>query len=475
MSSVTALARLYRSAAFRLSLVFVLIFTIGAGVVGYRVASGFRHIVAREVETALDAEIESLSEQARIGGLQSLIDAVERRAREPDAAMYLVTDGKGALLAGNAPQIVGQLDSVGVRRIDYMARDARPRPRGEGERAVRRFAFVRVAHLDDIGARLLVGRDFGERERLGRIMRRSIGETIAWMALVGVLAGIVASFRAMRRVDAMNAAAGRVTQGDLETRLPRNFTGDDLDRLGASVNAMVERNSALLRGMREVTDNVAHDLKTPLTRLRNRAEEALRAPAGAERAALERVIEESDDLIRVFDALLMIARAESGAAIQTMEPFDLSAQLVGLCELYEPAAEADGSTLRCDVEPDVIVTGQRELIGQAVANLIDNALKHGARAGGGAIQLVVRRRGDAIEIAVADNGAGVPAVDRERVLDRFVRLERARSKPGSGLGLSLALAAARVHGGVLALTDNRPGLRATLTLPLLPRRLEPTS
>ena len=445
MSSVTALARLYRSAAFRLSLVFVLIFTIGAGVVGYRVASGFRHIVAREVETALDAEIESLSEQARIGGLQSLIDAVERRAREPDAAMYLVTDGKGALLAGNAPQIVGQLDSV------------------------------RVAHLDDIGARLLVGRDFGERERLGRIMRRSIGETIAWMALVGVLAGIVASFRAMRRVDAMNAAAGRVTQGDLETRLPRNFTGDDLDRLGASVNAMVERNAALLRGMREVSDNVAHDLKTPLTRLRNRAEEALRAPAGAERAALERVIEESDDLIRVFDALLMIARAESGAAIQTMEPFDLSAQLVGLCELYEPAAEADGSTLRCDVEPDVIVTGQRELIGQAVANLIDNALKHGARAGGGAIQLVVRRRGDAIEIAVADNGAGVPAVDRERVLDRFVRLERARSKPGSGLGLSLALAAARVHGGVLALTDNRPGLRATLTLPLLPRRLEPTS
>lgn len=474
---MTALLRLYRSGAFRLSLVFVLIFTIGAGIVGYRVANGFRRALQREVETALDVEVANLSERARVGGLKALIDAVDRRAREPDALLYLVADAHDAPLAGNAPQLARQLDREGRRRIDYATGEERGRRHHDDdhdERRERRFALARVTHLDDIGARLLVGRDFGERERIGRVMRRSIGETILWMAIIGVLAGVVASLRVMRRVDAMNSAADRVAAGELEARLPRNFSGDDLDRLGASVNAMVERNAALLRGMREVSDNVAHDLKTPLTRLRNRAEEALRAPAGAERDALARIIGESDDLIRVFDALLMIARAESGAAMQGMEPFDVAAQINGLCDLYEPAAEAASATLRCDVEPGLMLTGRRELIGQAIGNLIDNALKYGLRQGDSRIELSARRRGEAIEIVVADDGPGVPPMERERVLDRFVRLEQARSKPGSGLGLSLARAAARLHAGDLTLADNRPGLRATLTLPLTPRRMDPT-
>jgi len=472
---VTALSRLIRSAAFRLSLVFVVIFTIGAGVIGFRVAAGFRQIVLREVENALEADVESLVDQARLGGLKALIDAVERRAREPDASLYLVTDERGAPLAGNAPQVARQLDKEGVRRIDYDGRDDGARRRGADERRGPRFALAQIVHLHDVGARLLVGRALDERERLGRVMRRALGETVLWMALIGVLAGVLASFRAMRRVDAMNAAAGRVTAGDLEARLPRNFGGDDLDRLAASVNAMVERIAALLRGLREVSDNVAHDLRTPLTRLRNRAEEALRAPAGAERAALERVIEESDGLIRVFDSLLMIARADSGAAMQAMEPFDLSAQLAGLCDLYDPAAEAAGVRLTCAVEPGLTLTGRPELIGQAVANLIDNGLKYGLRANGGAIAVSARRDGAAVEIVVADDGPGVPSADRARVLDRFVRLEPARAKPGSGLGLSLAAAAARLHGGALTLSDNRPGLRAALRLPLAPHRLETTS
>lgn len=473
---MTALLRLTRSAAFRLSLVFVVIFAIGAAFVGFRVAQSLRHVLQREIEAALDAETDSLVEQARLGGLKALTEAVERRAREPDASLYLVADDNGAVLAGNAPQALRQLDREGVRRIDYQGRDFRRGGwRREGEAGPRRFALAQVVHLHDIGARLLVGRDLGDRERFGRLMRDALGGSVAWMALIGIFAGIVASFRAMRRVDAMNAAADRVAAGDLEARLPRSFSGDDLDRLGASVNAMVERNAALLRGMRDVSDNVAHDLRTPLTRLRNRAEEALRAAPGAERAALERVIEDSEALMRIFDALLTIARADSGAAMQASEPFDLGAQLAGLCDLYEPAAEAAGARLACDIAPCLIVTGRPELIGQAVGNLVDNALKHGLRPSGGRVEIAARAVAAGVEIVVADDGPGVPPLERERVLDRFVRLEPARARPGSGLGLSLARAVARMHGGALTLSDNRPGLRATLTLPAPPRPQEAAS
>jgi signal transduction histidine kinase len=475
---VTALARLLRSAAFRLSLIFVVIFSIGAGLVGLRVAGGVRHLLQQEVTAALDAETESLVDQARLGGQRGLVEAVERRAREPGASLYLVTDEAGRPLAGNAPkELARQLERDGLRRVEYVAadpdREARPGARRpERERA---HAMARIEHLHDIGLRLLVGRDLDERERIGRAMRGALGGSMLWMAAIGVLAGVFASWRAMRRVDAMSEAARRVTAGDLEARLPRTFSGDELDRLGDSVNRMVERIAALLRGMRDVSDNVAHDLKTPLTRLRNRAEEALRAAPGGERQALERVIDDSDALIRVFDSLLMIARAESGAAVAAMEPFDLSASLAGLHDLYAGAAEAQGATLDCAVTPGLIVAGRPELISQAVGNLLDNALKYGLRPGGGRIAIEARRVGASVEIVVADDGRGVPPNDRERVLDRFVRLDTARDKPGSGLGLSLAAAAARLHGGVLELSDNRPGLRATIRLPAEPPALEKSS
>lgn len=485
---MTALAKLLRSAAFRLSLIFVVIFSIGAGLVGLRVAGGVRRLLQQEVTAALDAETESLVDQARLGGQRGLVEAVERRAREPGASLYLVTDEAGRPLAGNAPtELARQLERDGLRRIEYVSsksdREARPgerrhdrdRDRDHERERERAHAMARIEHLHDIGLRLLVGRDLDERERIGRTMRGALGGSLLWMAVIGVLAGVFASWRAMRRVDAMSEAARRVTAGDLEARLPRTFSGDELDRLGDSVNRMVERIAALLRGMRDVSDNVAHDLKTPLTRLRNHAEEALRAPPGGERQALERVIDDSDALIRVFDSLLMIARAESGAAVAAMEPFDLSSSLAGLHDLYAGAAEAQGATLDCVVTPGLIVAGRPELISQAVGNLLDNALKYGLRPGRGRIAIEARRVGPSVEIVVADDGRGVPPNDRERVLDRFVRLETARDKPGSGLGLSLAAAAARLHGGVLELSDNRPGLRATIRLPAAPPALEKSS
>ncbi len=266
--------------------------------------------------------------------------------------------------------------------------------------------------------------------------------------------------------------------GDLGGRLPVGRSGDELDRLAENLNEMLERIEALMNGLKEVSDNIAHDLKTPLTRLRNRAEQAL-AKSGSEgdyRAALEQTIEESDGLIRTFNALLMIARAESGQARDNMADFDAADVAQGIHELYEPLAEDNGLSLNVRSEPAPL-HGNRELISQALANLVENAIKYGqpkpaaqplgadAAAADRTVLIEARRDGDRIILAVTDHGCGIPDADRKHAVERFVRLETSRTLPGSGLGLSLASAVARLHGGDLTLDDAHPGLRATLSIP----------
>jgi len=276
----------------------------------------------------------------------------------------------------------------------------------------------------------------------------------------------------LRRVDAMTETTRTIMTGDLGERLPVAGTGDELDRLAENLNAMLERIEALMHGLKEVSDNIAHDLKTPLTRLRNRSEEALRtAKSEAEyREALEVTIEESEGLIRTFNALLMIARAESGQARDDMSEFDAAEIAHDIGELYEPLAEQKGIALKVEADVPAKVKGNRELVSQALANLVDNAIKYTnthQAANGATPEIVVRamNEGDRILLTVADRGPGIPEVDRSRVVERFVRLEQSRSQPGSGLGLSLASAVARLHGGELTLADNEPGLKSVIALP----------
>jgi signal transduction histidine kinase len=294
------------------------------------------------------------------------------------------------------------------------------------------------------------------------------------VVVLGLGGGVFVARRVLRRIDAMTGTTQRTMAGDLSGRLPVGRSGDEIDRLAENLNAMLERIEALMAGLKEVSDNIAHDLKTPLTRLRNRAEEALAKSSneGEYRAALERTIDESDGLIRTFNALLMIARAESGQARDNMTDFDAAEVAHGIHELYEPLAEDKGLTLEVKADAAAI-HGNRELISQALANLVENAIKYGQpvapHPGGGAkspdILIEAHRDGDNVCLSVTDHGPGIPEADRQRAVERFVRLEASRTQPGSGLGLSLASAVATLHGGDLRLADSQPGLRVTLVIP----------
>jgi signal transduction histidine kinase len=462
---VTALGKLLRTTTFRLTLAYLTVFALfSAFLLGF-FALNTRRLITEQITSTVNAEISGLSEQYEQGGIRRLLMVVDLRSHRPGSSLYLVTTPSGEGLAGNVASLEpGTLDRTGWAETAY-------RRLGEAE-ASGHHALVRVSELPG-GFRLLVGRDLEERERLFDIVAVAGRWSVAIMVVLGLGGGFFVSRGVLRRVDAMSDTARVIMAGDLSGRLPVKGSGDELDRLADNVNAMLERIEALLRGFKEVSDNVAHDLKTPLTRLRNRSEAALRSAKTDQdyRAALETTIEESDGLIHTFDALLMIARAESGEAGGGMVPCDAAEIARDVSELYEPLADDNGLVLKVDVPGPAPIKAHRELISQALANLLDNAIKYAASgpdrdlANPAEILVMAGVEGDHVIVSVRDGGPGIPEAERSRVVERFVRLEQSRSKPGSGLGLSLAAAVARLHGGELQLRDNNPGLNATLVLP----------
>jgi signal transduction histidine kinase len=458
---MTALGKLLRTTAFKLTLVYLTVFALFAVFLLAYFAWNTRRLITEQITQTVDAEITGLAEQYRQGGIRRLVFVVDARSRRPGSSLYLVTTRAGEGLAGNVGSLAtGILETSGWTETAYRRLDD---PDG-----VEHHALVRVFQLP-AGFRLLVGRDLEERERLYDIVLAAGRWSLAIVIVLGVAGGFFVTRRVLKRVDAMTETTRKIMDGDLAGRLPIAGTGDELDRLATNLNAMLERIEALMHGLKEVSDNIAHDLKTPLTRLRNRCEEALRLAEDESqyRAALESTIEESEALIRTFNALLMIARAESGQARDGMTDIDAAEIARGVGELYEPLADDKGIHLKVEAPAAAPVHGNRELISQALANLVDNAIKYGAGMNGAEAEIVVTARGegDRILLAVADSGSGIPAADRGRAVERFVRLEQSRSQPGSGLGLSLASAVARLHGGDLKLEDNHPGLRTVISLP----------
>jgi signal transduction histidine kinase len=484
--AMSALGKLFRTTAFRLSLIYLTVFAIFAGLlIGYFSWTTSR-LITQQITETIDAEINGLSEVYNQGGIRRLLLIVDARSHRPGSNLYLVTTPAGEGLAGNVGSLPpGILERTTLSEASYRRLDEPD----EGER----LAYVRVIRLSG-GFRLLVGRDLEERERLHEIIFTAARWSIAVVVVLGLLGGFFITRRVLKRIDAMSGTSRTIMTGDLSGRLPIAGTGDELDRLAESLNTMLERIEALMHGMKEVSDNIAHDLRTPLTRLRNRAEEALRTARTESdyRAALDNVLEESDGLIRTFNALLMIARAESGEVGESMSEFDAAEIVHDVAELYEPLADEKGLSLKVETSGVTPVKGNRELVSQALANLIDNAIKYAAPAYAapalapvgdapvgeetvvepqpadehrGAILVSAVADGDRVFLTVADNGPGIPDGERAHVVERFVRLEQSRSQPGAGLGLSLAAAVARLHRGELILADNAPGLKVTIGLP----------
>jgi signal transduction histidine kinase len=458
--------RLVGTHAFRLAVLYFLVFAasvLGVLLFVYWTSADF---VERQTEATLDAEVTGLAEQYAQRGLSGLIQIVAARSAgdRGDAMIYLVTDPDGKPLAGNIA--AWPADTPIHSAWLSFALERMVNGRSELHPARGRLFIIPG------GYRLLVGRDISD----AAAFRGQVRATLLWAGLIalgiGLIGGTVMSRNLLRRVEQVNRTSERVMAGNLSDRVPLRGTSDEFDQLSANLNRMLDQIERLMTAMREVTDDVAHDLRTPLSRLRARLERALVAPSGADATAsssqseaIRGAIDEADRLLATFNALFRIAELESGTRNDHTGPLDLSEVARSAAELYEPVAEEKSFVLTVLAEPGVMIRGDWHLLSQALANLLDNALKY---AGGGRIEIrVFPDDGQAI-LEVADQGPGIPEADRQSVFDRFVRLEPSRTTPGNGLGLSLVRAIARRHDGSVTLEDNWPGLRVRLKFTRLP-------
>ncbi|MGB3830586.1 MAG: ATP-binding protein [Mesorhizobium sp.] len=480
-----SLPAIMKTTAARLSALYLLLFALCAvALVFYMTSLSARMLTAQTQET-INEEVLGLSRAYQRGGLPLLVRVVEQRARQPGANLYLIADANGQILTGNVqslePGVLGQegwterpfhYQRYGESELDRLRGGEEQQGgtgeagKAEGNRGHNAIAVVLRLPSQMI---LLVGRDLGEPELFRAVVRRSLMLALGIMGLGALLIWFFVGHAALKRLDSMSEASRRIMGGDLTGRLPVTGAGDEFDRLSESLNTMLARIATLNEGLKQVSDNIAHDLKTPLTRLRNRAEAALSGDRSAEdyRHVLEGAIAESDHLIKTFNAILMISRLEAGYSVEHMTRVDLAAAVRDVAELYEPVAEEAGVSLETSVEGAFTVDGNRELIGQALSNIVDNAIKYSVDSTAAPkVRVSLGRAGGMVRLAVTDNGQGIPdEADRARVTERFVRLEKSRSQPGSGLGLSLAKAVMTFHHGRLDLVPADPGLSVVMSFP----------
>jgi signal transduction histidine kinase len=464
-------AQIWRTSTVRLTATFILIFSLFAILLLAFITWQSSVQIQRQQANDIDREVRVLQRIDATQGVRALAFALERISRTPGPGVYFLGDASGQYLLGNVTDIPPNvLIEPGIYSFDYERANPFIDPPGDGasQPVKSGFAVVRSVELSN-GMRLVVGRDVVERRGYSAIIVQSFLFGVIGIILFSVLAGGITARRVLKRIDTIRDTSTKIMSGNLSERVPITRRNDEFDGLATNLNAMLDRIEQLLQGLKQVTDNVAHDLKTPLTRLRNQAESALRDGASAEtrRQALETTIAESDRLIQTFNALLMIARAEAGAPSGALTDVDVSAVVADLAELYGPVAEDKDIVVETAIAQGVHLRANRELIGQAMVNLLENAVKYARPDAGGEGRITVglRQDRDRVLIEVADNGPGIPEADRQRVLERFVRLEKSRSEAGSGLGLSLVDAVARLHGGVFRIEDNAPGVRAVIDLP----------
>ena len=452
----------FRSAVNRLIVAhFGLIAAATAVVMAYVFAST-TGLIQAQVREIVTAEIRGFEDDHRLRGVFGIAESINRRSANESDAVYLLTDRRGRRIAGNLrgwpPPVVPGQGWVVLR----LTRTDRREP-----------SLVEALSLRlEGGERLLVGRDAEARRLFDQTLFRAVILAVAVLAVLTLVVGYLLSRLLRGRLEMVAGTAAEIMSGDLDRRVPRSGAGDEFDQLAERLNAMLDRIAALVGDLRMVTDSVSHDLRSPLTRLRGHLEGALTAGDDVEaRDCIEKALAETDVALSAFTGLIAIARVEAGVGRDQFEAIDLSGFVFEMAELYEPAAEAAGLRLSASAASGLRTTGHRQLLAQAVSNLIENALRHAPP--GSAIGLSAERAAEDPDrlalIRVTDQGPGIPPEQRARAVRRFVQLDPSRGGDGAGLGLALAEAVARLHGGALRLADaapgeTPPGLSATLAL-----------
>lgn len=446
------IGKVISSATFRLALIYAVVFSASVVVLAAFIYWSTVAYMTNQTEETIRADIEGLAERYKTDGLVGLTEQIaERLSEQPpgDSSIYLLANEKFQPLLGNLdrwPRVQPEQGWVNFRL-------------GEDMEGHTHFAMAQTFVIRG-RLHLLAGRDVFELTELKRVFVGTILWGLAITIALAIFGGIMTGRSVMRRLETINRTSREIMSGDLSLRVPTTGSFDEYDRLAHNLNNMLDQIEVLMEGVKQISDNIAHDLKTPLARLRNSLESLRLDYADQQSEDIDRIdnaLKEADGLLETFNALLRIARIESKqrrSEFSTVELKDLASDIV---ELYEPLAEERRLDFELTVNHSIEVRGDRHLLFQAIANLVDNALKYTPENGKVAIQL------DQAGVSVSDTGPGIPEPEREKVLQRFYRLDRSRTSPGSGLGLSLVRAVAALHDAKLTLSDNQPGLIARLS------------
>lgn len=446
-------AKLLRTSSFRLTLLYSAVFVLSAAVLFGAVTWLATTFMARQIDATVANELAEV--QADADGMEGarLARVIDELTVRSPGIYYLLQDAQGTVLAGNMPEM---RPVPGARVLS---------PEAVPSRAIAGSGIRGRGKVLRDGGYLFVGLSDFELGAMQQAVTHAFLWGVAAAVVLALAGGLALSMGVQRRIEAISRASRDIMAGDLKRRMALSGTDDEFDHLAASLNAMLDRIEELMQGVAQVSTDIAHDLRTPLSRLRQRLELAYHREPTVEglRAVLDASIRDTDAILDTFSALLRIAQIEAGTRKAGFATVALSELLEGLVETYQPLAEEKGQELRSRIAPGLSVRGDRELLTQLFVNLIDNAIGHTPRGTG--LDIAVSADGGAVRVVVADTGPGIPAEFRRKVLQRFFRLDASRSTPGSGLGLSLAAVIASLHGAALELEDNAPGLRCVVSFP----------